>query len=714
MSRTPKSNNKNIIVIALLLIALTALVIYSGALNNILKPASILPPESCDFTVLSIDNIQTLSNEPTLNNEKVYIINVRADKGSECIKIKLTQDDLTRYGIKDTLLGDMTITGYVQDMSLDYKIYTDAILYKIYESTASDDLSKDIPYKLVSLETTKLSAINKFTDPNAQAPTINHLGNFPAGGDTNLMKDVGKWACVMPEASNQPFGADDTGNWWVTHMGGIPFYRGYLIDTMAFNKYIVNFAVQNNAGETLAYVTADQNNKVLALSDFGRIKFTGSTIESVFPPQPGVDFAVVEGMVSTPNEGQMKFVTKRRYSNYLNTLDELVNFDNNYFVYSWADMRGTLLFNSTPSADIYIDNKYMGFTPLIVNDIDIGRHTITAKKYGYFDAIQDVNVVAAVNKIDISLAKIPPPGVTIGVIPSTIIEGSTSSLSWSVTGQANTIKLYEPSPSTVSNRGTKIVKPTQSTLYTIIAYGDGGETEASARLTVNPPPPPPPPPPIRRDPGVGREVITDKENTLNNMLGLMYNEKESPRDCILNSNEQVVTCRPTFPVAYPTFQIILKASTVAVQLNSGIPEITSVRVPETLSGTPSQIYVTIGNRGEVADSFDLYLISDPILSTGTQQHSIAAKTTTTAIIPFSGSEGNYTAQIILQSRNNPLAKATSTVNILIKPNTIPDLTQLPTVIDQVIPPKTDDNNLFLLFIISAAIISLLIISKKRK
>ncbi len=689
MTRKPKSN-KNIIVLLLLVASIIAL-LYS--IPNILSPASITAPSTCDFTILSIDNIQTLSNEPTLSNEKVYTLNIRADKGNECIKISLTQDDLTKYGIKDTLLGDLTITGYVEDMSLDYKIYDDAILYKIYESTASDDLSKPIPYNLVSLDTTKLSAINKFTDPNAQANTLSHLGNFPTGGDSNLMKDVGRWAYVMPEASNQPFGTDKTGNWWVTHMGGIPFYRGYLIDTMPFNKYTVQFNVQNEAGETLAYATADENNKILALSDFGRIKFTGSSIESVFPPQPGVDYAVVEGLEATPSEGKLKFVTKRRYSDYLNTLDELVNFDNNYFVYSWSDMKGSLMFNSTPVADVYIDNKYLGFTPLTVNDIDIGRHTITAKKQGYFDATQDINLVAAINKVNINLAKIPPPEIAISVSPTSIIEGSSATLNWAVTGQFNTIKLYDPNPTNVVSRSSKTVNPTQSTLYTIVAIGDGGDSTASTRLTVNPPPPLPPPPPVRRDPGVGREVITDKENTLNNMLGLMFNEKESPRDCILNSEAHVVTCRPIYPVAYPTFQIILKVSTVAVQLNSGIPEITTVTIPEIYEGTPNQLYVTIGNKGLMSDSFDLSLVSTPALSQGSQQYNIASKTTTSAIIPLSGPEGNYTAKIVLQSRNNPLAKATKTVNIVIKNKPYPDLTQLTPVIDEIIPPVTQNNTI---------------------
>jgi hypothetical protein len=44
-----------------------------------------------------------------------------------------------------------------------------------------------------------------------------------------------------------------------------------------------------------------------------------------------------------------------------------------------------LRIRSTPSgAHVYLDNRYMGITPLRIDDIDPGRYTITVKKYGYY------------------------------------------------------------------------------------------------------------------------------------------------------------------------------------------------------------------------------------------------------------------------------------------------------------------------------------------
>lgn len=711
--RTKNKPNKYILPI----IAIVLLLVAANFTITNLLPGSITSSDStCDLTVLSIDSIQTASNEPTLNNEKAYLLNVRADKGNECINVQLTQADLDRYGIHDTLLGNLTISAKIQDMSLDYKIYDSNIaLYKIYESTASSDLSGDIPYNLVSFQTTQLSANNKFSDPNGQAPTINHLGNFPAGGDTNLMQDIGEWAYVMPEASNIPLGKDISGNWWVTHMGGIPFYRGYTIDTIAYNKYKVLFTVTNDAGELLASATSDEKNKNVALSDFARIKFTGSNIESIFPPQPGTDFAIVQGLKGTPSDGNYKFVSKRRYTNYLNTMDELINFDNNYFVYSWSDMKGSLFINTTPSSDVYIDNKYLGFTPITINDIEIGRHNITAKKSGYFDAQESINLLPTTNKLLITLAKIPPPSIAISVTPSTIIEGRSASLSWTVTGVYDSVRLYDPSVSTIMSKSSKSVNPTQSTTYTIIASGVGGETTGATRLTVNLPPPPPPPVPVRRDPGVGRETLTDKENTLNNMLGLMYNENVAPEDCIINPSANIVSCKPKYPVAYPTFQIIIKASAITLQLNSGIPEITSVTPPSNLlAGNSGYLTAVIKNAGEVEDSFDLSLQSTPSLSEGTQQFSIPAKSSVSALIPISGPEGTYKAKVVLQSRNNPFATASKSVNITILNNPIPTFTALPETPDNLIPlTKTDMTPIYILVGV-IAILGIIIYRMKKK
>lgn len=606
MSRRTKQKDDDLVkyapVLVILIIAAAVIASYTGVLGTTLKLGSITSQQPCDFTITGISDIKTISNEPTLNNEKIYLVTVRADRGGECIRATVTQDDLNRMGIPDTLLGNLTLSVELQDMSLEYKLYNDVVLYKVYESTGTDDLSQPVPYMKATKQTTIASALGSYQDPNGQAPKMNHLGNFPSGGDVNLMVDIGRWAYVMPEASNIPFGADKTGNWWVTHFGGVPFYRGYLIDTMPFNKYTVQFTLSRD-DEILAQTTMDEQNRISNLGDFARIKAIGGKIESVFPPQPGVDYSVVQGLKGTPVEDKLKFVTKPRYSNYKTTLDELVNFDNNYFVYSWSNLAGTLILNSTPvGASIYIDNRAAGITPVTIPDVTVGRHTITAKATGYKDFVQEINTQPTINKVTIFMALVPPPP---------------------------------------------------------------------------PPAPEPPAAPISRDPGVGREVITDKENTLNNMLGLMSSENVAPRDCILDVAALSVVCRPTYPVTYPEFQLLIKAKSIAMQTNAGIPKIISADIGNSTEGVASYAIVKFKNIGKVPDSFDISLQSKPSLTSGVQTFTLVEGGEGTATIPFSGAAGFYTAKVVMQSRTNPLSKISMPVNITIGKNTLPsDLEKL--------------------------------------
>lgn len=595
-SNSPEYNSYTVAVIAMLAIVVAIMATYTGVFGTTLRLGSITSAPTCDFTITGVSDIKTISNEPTLNNEKIYLVTVRADKGGECIRATVTQDDLNRMGIPDTLLGNLTLSVELQDMSLLYKLYSDVVMYKIYESTGTADLSEAVPYSKATKSTTRASALGTYSDPNGQAPKMNHLGNFPSGGDVNLMVDIGRWAYVMPEASVIPFGADKTGNWWVTHFGGVPYYRGYLIDTMPFNRYQVQFTLSRD-DEILAQTTMDEQNRVSNLGDFARIKAIGGRIESVFPPQPGVDFAVVQGLEGTPVKDKLKFVTKPRYSNYKVTLDELVNFDNNYFVYSWANLAGSLIVNSTPAgATIYIDNRAAGITPVTIPDVTVGRHTITAKATGFKDFVQEINTMPTINKVSISMALLPPPP---------------------------------------------------------------------------PPAPEPPAAPVARDPGVGREVITDKENTLNNMLGLMSTETTTPRDCILDVAALSVVCRPTYPVTYPEFQLLIKAKSIAMQTNAGIPKILSADIGTSTEGVASYAIVKFKNIGKVSDSFDISLQSKPSLSSGVQTFTLVPDGEGTATIPFSGAAGVYSAKVVMQSKSNPMSRTAMAVNVSISKNTLP-------------------------------------------
>jgi hypothetical protein len=80
----------------------------------------------------------------------------------------------------------------------------------------------------------------------------------------------------------------------------------------------------------------------------------------------------------------------------------------------------------------------------------------------------------------------PPPSVSLQANPSTINEGSSTSLSWTST---NATQLsISPGVGSVPPQGSTVVQPTSSTTFTISASGPGGSASASAPVTVNPAP----------------------------------------------------------------------------------------------------------------------------------------------------------------------------------------------------------------------------------
>ena len=85
------------------------------------------------------------------------------------------------------------------------------------------------------------------------------------------------------------------------------------------------------------------------------------------------------------------------------------------------------------------------------------------------------------------------PTVTISAEPTSIQRGQSSTLRWSVSGEATNVSI-DQGIGTVQATGNRRVFPTDSTTYTITATGPGGSNTASATVNVSAPPPPPPPP----------------------------------------------------------------------------------------------------------------------------------------------------------------------------------------------------------------------------
>ncbi len=155
------------------------------------------------------------------------------------------------------------------------------------------------------------------------------------------------------------------------------------------------------------------------------------------------------------------------------------------------------------------------------------------------------------------------------------------------------------------------------------------------------------------------------------MLGLMSSENVAPRDCILDLAALAVVCRPTYPVTYPEFQLLIKASSIAMQTSAGIPQIISADIGKSTEGVSSNVVVKFKNVGKVSDSFDISLQSKPSLTSGVQTFTLVPEGSGTATIPFAGAAGQYTAKVVMQSKSNPLSKVSMPVNISIEKNTLP-------------------------------------------
>lgn len=79
----------------------------------------------------------------------------------------------------------------------------------------------------------------------------------------------------------------------------------------------------------------------------------------------------------------------------------------------------------------------------------------------------------------------PAPTATLTANPNTINAGQAATLTWNTTGATD---ITIDSIGKVGPSGSTQVLPSQSTTYHMVAKGEGGTQEATARVTVNPPP----------------------------------------------------------------------------------------------------------------------------------------------------------------------------------------------------------------------------------
>lgn len=108
----------------------------------------------------------------------------------------------------------------------------------------------------------------------------------------------------------------------------------------------------------------------------------------------------------------------------------------------------------------------------------------------------------ATSSVTVSVAPVPPPPptptVTIAALPTDILSGATSTLTWSST-DTTTCTASDGWTGSRSVNGNEIVSPSVTTTYTIACSGDGGTATSSAVVNVTTPPPPNPTPTLSFD-----------------------------------------------------------------------------------------------------------------------------------------------------------------------------------------------------------------------
>jgi peptidoglycan-associated lipoprotein len=100
----------------------------------------------------------------------------------------------------------------------------------------------------------------------------------------------------------------------------------------------------------------------------------------------------------------------------------------------------------------------------------------------FFTMVTGCHRQAPIAKTDTQPPKITSPSATLAATPSTVDRGQPVELVWT-TQNASTVSIE--GIGTVATSGSRKVTPSNSTTYHLTATGDGGSTEASARVTVN-------------------------------------------------------------------------------------------------------------------------------------------------------------------------------------------------------------------------------------
>ncbi len=100
----------------------------------------------------------------------------------------------------------------------------------------------------------------------------------------------------------------------------------------------------------------------------------------------------------------------------------------------------------------------------------------------------------------------PAPTASLSASPNAVQKGQAVTLTWQT---SNATDVSIDGLGAVEANGSRQVTPADSTTYHLVAKGEGGSQDATARVTVTQPPPPPPPPATPTDEELFSQNVKD-------------------------------------------------------------------------------------------------------------------------------------------------------------------------------------------------------------
>lgn len=133
----------------------------------------------------------------------------------------------------------------------------------------------------------------------------------------------------------------------------------------------------------------------------------------------------------------------------------------------------------------------------------------------------------------------PAPVASLTVSPENVQAGQSAQLTWN-TQNASSITI--DGVGTVAASGSKTISPSTSTTYHLLAKGDGGSAEASARLTVTPM--------VSK-----KEDITEEELFRRTVKDIFFNYDNAE---IRNDEDALVQTDAQFLAAHPSLRLVIE------------------------------------------------------------------------------------------------------------------------------------------------------------